>query len=179
MSDQYDPPIQVWGAPPSPERQQPKPRHRKGTGRLAVAIYAGVVAGFLGIGAGASSAEPTTPVASEEPKAAPTVTVKAAPKPAETVEVPGPVKTQTVTKTKTVTKKVTPAACAKALDQGDRIVEAFQWVNGWTVDYLTAVSELDVVAMDELNGEIGGKSDEYAGIIPAYEALATVCRAAR
>jgi hypothetical protein len=100
----------------------------------------------------------------------PTVTVTSAPRPAATVKVTSPPVVTTVTKT------VTPAACAKALDQADRLEAAFQWETDWIVRYLNAVSEFDVDKLNTMNAEIGPKTDQYAGVIPAYEALAKACR---
>lgn len=151
-------------------------KHRRFTGRVAVAIYAGLICGVIG-SAGASPS--ATPTANEGPAPAPTatVTVAAKPAPAETttVKVPGP--TKTVTQTRTVTKAVVPAACAKAMKAGDKVVDGLQFIVDWNTRYLTAVSELDTAKMSDLNDELTAAtaSGRFNGIVPNYQALEAAC----
>lgn len=133
---------------PTPVEQPAKPRHPKGAGRVAVAVYAGLAGLIIG-GIGASGDTTTT------------VEPAAQPKP----------KTRIVTKTVTET----PDACRDAIAEADRIVEAFQWETDWIVKYLTAVSELDVARMEKLNDEMSGLGDKYEGVIPSYRAAAAAC----
>lgn len=151
---------------------QPPRRPRKGTGRVAVAIYTALVAGIIG----AAAATPTEPVASESPAPSPTVTVTAKPvaKPATRATVtvrPKPV-------VKTVTKEVTPQSCMIALNAGDDVVKGLEFILDWTHQYLMAVSEFNVVEMEELVQELtdSNTSGEFEGIIPAYESAAADCR---
>lgn len=100
MSEHNAPPTIQWGAP---QPQPPKPQHRKGTGRVAIGIYAGLLGLMLG-SAAAGGADTTTPVASEEPQPVKTVTV----------EVPGPTKTVTVAPKAPKAKPAAPAKPASA-----------------------------------------------------------------
>lgn len=147
-----------------PQHAAPKPaKPKKGTGRLAFSIYGAIVGLILGA---AAYADDTTTTTAAAPKPAPTVTVTAQPK----VE----------TKTKTVTKRVevVPDACIEAVRQGDRAVDALQWLHGWTMNYLDAVSRLDVNDMNDLAAEILPQAKKYEGVIPQYEQAAKGCRSA-
>lgn len=145
---QPNPQPQHWGAP---QPQQPKPAKPRRWPWVAGAVG---LAFFVGLGIGLSDSSTTA----SEPLPAPTVTVTA----------PG----------ETVSEEVTPPVCEDALAEADRIVEAFRWQMDWIIRYLSAASELDASAMGEMNGEIGDKAEQYAGVIPTYEAAAEQCRAA-
>jgi hypothetical protein len=111
-----DPPAQVWGAP-QPDAPAPKPKFRKGAGRLAVGIYAGVGCFILGAALAAGPDTTTTTTAgSDAPAPTKTVEVKV-PGPTKTVKVPGPTKTvevevsaKTAAKPKPAVKKPAPGA---------------------------------------------------------------------
>lgn len=106
MSNQYQQPQQPqqpqqFPSPPpqqfQPQHEAPapaaKPSYRKGTGRLACAVYGAIFGLMLGA-AVYSDDTTTTETAGSNPKPAPTVTVTV-PGPTKTVRVPGPTKTVT------------------------------------------------------------------------------------
>lgn len=157
-------------------------KHRRFTGRVAVAIYAGLICGVIG-SAGASPS--TTPTASETPTQADRsnlgpVGQALRPTATATVKVPGPTVTVTskpVVTTKTVTKAVVPAACAQAMKAGDKVVDGLNFIVDWNSRYLKAVSELDTDKMLALNDELESAtaSGKYNGIVPNYKALEAAC----
>lgn len=161
-------------------------KHRRFTGRVAVAIYAGLICGVIG-SAGASPS--TTPTASETPTQADRsnlgpVGQALRPTATATVKVPGPTVTvtskpvvTTKVETRTVTKAVVPAACAQAMKAGDKVVDGLQFIVDWNTRYLTAVSELDTAKMSDLNDELNAAtaSGRFNGIVPNYQALEAAC----
>jgi hypothetical protein len=79
MSDQIQQTQPGWGQPGYVAPQPPKPKHKKGLGRVAFAVYGVLVGVVLANAFGAG--DDTSTVASSDPKPAPTVTVTVAPPP--------------------------------------------------------------------------------------------------
>lgn len=115
-----------------------------------------VVALFVGLGVGASGSSPTSAV----PASSTTVTATAA-------------------TTTTVTKPVTPAACLRAVEQGDALLD-------WTIQYssvvsdaFTALANSDVVGIRKATTDLKTLNASLGTLPSDYRASAAECRAAK
>jgi len=139
---------------PIPLNARRKPR--KGTGRVAVAIYAAIVAGALGVSA---ASEPTTPVANEGPAPQPTVTVTAKPAPAEP-------------------KPAVPQVCLIALNQADKGFSLASETMDNVQGVFKAIETLDFDAATPYLNKQETVNEKLHSLAPMYNNSKAQCREA-
>lgn len=142
-----------------PEVAAENPKRKR---KVIVWVIAFTVTLFVGVGIGSATGD-SAATANPEPKTV-TETVEAKPKLHTVYE----------------EVEVVPDVCLVALNEGDRLYDAAEFLLGWSSEYLGAVSEFDTDTMLALNEEMNAStnSGEFEGVFPLYEEAAAQCRAA-